>query len=452
MTRRRAVIIAAAVFMLAAGGVMIYRKTETRSFEKSSEIFANALMGYAPVTVDSVPYETTLRYLMLTWKEVEPEEGVYDWETIDEKYGLSALKEKGVHLVFRFVCDYPGSEPHLDIPLWLYEKTGDGSWYSCSAGAGYSPDYSNEIFIEAHERVIKALGEYLGDDGFASYVELGSLGHWGEWHVRTDAGVKALPNEKTRDRYVKQTAEAFPKARLMMRRPFNIVSRLGLGLFNDMTGYASSTLEWLYWIENGGSYNEEEKAMTAVPKVWESAPVGGEFTSALTMEEMLVTNLDETLGLIKDSHMTFIGPLTADYSYEEGFEEVLGSLGYRLSVTKAELSTGIFGIRFSVTLENDGETPFYFDWDVNVYVESSSGELIEKKKLKLKLSELMPEGSATASASLSSAALKERDKDGCRISIGIIDPMTGKDAVRFSIKGQTDTYRPILFKLDGSVL
>ena len=29
-------------------------------------------------------------------------------------------------MVFRFVCDLPGDEPHRDIPDWLYEKTKDG--------------------------------------------------------------------------------------------------------------------------------------------------------------------------------------------------------------------------------------------------------------------------------------------------------------------------------------
>ena len=66
--------------------------------------------------------DATLRFLELTWREVEPEEGVYAWEDISRKYGLASLREQGIHLVLRFVCDVPGKDTHLDIPDWLYAQ------------------------------------------------------------------------------------------------------------------------------------------------------------------------------------------------------------------------------------------------------------------------------------------------------------------------------------------
>ena len=82
-------------------------------------------------------------------------------------------------------CDEPGDEAHLDIPDWLYEQTGTGRWYDIAYGKGYAPDYTDPVFFAAHERLLRAVGERLGADGFVSYVELGSLGHWGEWHVKS---------------------------------------------------------------------------------------------------------------------------------------------------------------------------------------------------------------------------------------------------------------------------
>ena len=61
--------------------------------------------------------DATLRYLELTWREVEPEEGVYAWEDISRKYGLASLREQGIHLVLRFVCDVPGKDTHLDLAV-----------------------------------------------------------------------------------------------------------------------------------------------------------------------------------------------------------------------------------------------------------------------------------------------------------------------------------------------
>ena len=90
---------------------------------------------------------------------------------------LLMWKSKGKKVVFRFLCDLPGREAHLDIPDWLYEKTGDGTVYDCEYGKGYSPDYTNPLFVEYHKKAIEALGQEYGQDTFICYVQFGSLGH-----------------------------------------------------------------------------------------------------------------------------------------------------------------------------------------------------------------------------------------------------------------------------------
>jgi len=163
--------------------------TKTRTYAADDSAFPNAQIGYAPMIDTAEAGDATLRYLELTWREAEPEEGVYAWEAISEKYDFASLREQGIHLVLRFACDVPGQETHLDIPDWLYAQTRDGSWYDTDYGKGYSPNYANALFRAAHHRVLCALAEFLGRDGFVSYVELGSLGHWGEWHIKSEDGL-----------------------------------------------------------------------------------------------------------------------------------------------------------------------------------------------------------------------------------------------------------------------
>lgn len=98
------------------------------------------------------------------------------------------------HIVLRFVCDIPGKEKHMDIPEWLYEKSGHaGTWYDMELGKGFAPDYNNEQIIQHYIKAIEALGGHLGQDDLISYIELGSLGHWGEWHVNFSAGIRVFP-------------------------------------------------------------------------------------------------------------------------------------------------------------------------------------------------------------------------------------------------------------------
>lgn len=162
----------------------IFKKNQ-KIYAKTKEVFGNPLMGYAPCAWnESVRKDVTLLYMDITWAELEPVEGQFAWDAIDAENQVARWQAEGKHMVLRFVCDIPGNSRHMDIPEWLYEKTGHaGKWYDTAFGKGFAPDYSNEQFLAAHKKAVKAFGEHYGRSDLVSYVELGSLGHWGEWHV-----------------------------------------------------------------------------------------------------------------------------------------------------------------------------------------------------------------------------------------------------------------------------
>ena len=436
--------------LLGMGTAMNTSKTRTYAAEDSA--FPNAQIGYAPMTDDPEAGDAALRYLELRWREVEPEEGVYAWEALEQKYGLAALREQGIHLVLRFVCDVPGKEPHLDIPDWLYAQTGDGSWYDTAYGKGYSPDYANEMFRAAHHRVLGALAAFFGTDGFVTYVELGSLGHWGEWHIKSGEGLVPMPDETIRDEYAVEYRAAFPAAKLLMRRPFRFAAEQHLGLYNDMTGHEKDTKEWLDWIEHGGWYGSDPHALVPMPAFWQDAPVGGEFTSSLSMQDLLVKNLPRTLDLLEASHMSFLGPKTAQAACAKGYDAVLRRLGYRLRVTELKLTPCAGGVSADLTVANEGAAPFYWDWAVNLYGEDAAGNTLYTVPLPLSLPELMPGETQTVSVVLEGAEIrqlcggwkKSLSRSQTHLTIGIVDPMTDRDAVRFAMKGKQKNGRMVL--------
>ena len=273
--------IIAFVYTKAASG------TKTRTYAATDEYLHNPMMGFAPNAdyIEAVG-DNTLVYVEITWRKLEPEEGKFDFSAIEEENNLDRWRKEGKKAVIRFVCDVPSDEEHMDIPDWLYDKTGDGTFYDTAYGKGYSPDYGNEQLIAYHRKAIEALGQQYGGDHFVCFVELGSVGHWGEWHVKYDEGIQRLPSEDVLEQYVTPYVDAFPNASLLMRRPFSYVDAYGMGVYNDMTGEKEDTEEWLDWIKDGGSYRGPESPMkyTPVPDIWNHAPVGGEFTSGITME------------------------------------------------------------------------------------------------------------------------------------------------------------------------
>ena len=414
------------------------RRKTIKQYKESQAAFGNPLMGYVPSAwYNEVSEDISLLYMDITWAELEPEEGVYNWASIDEENQISRWRKEGKHLVFRFVCDIPGEEAHMDIPEWLYEKSGKaGKWYDGEYGKGFALDYNNPTIISCHEQAVKALGEHFGQDGLISYVELGSLGHWGEWHVNYSEGIQRIPREAVRDKYILPWTEAFPDARILMRRPFASAEKYGFGLYNDMTGQPEATQSWFDWINNGGEYDQtgEKNVIVPMKDFWKTAPSGGEFTSSLSMEEMLDTNLSGTVEMIREAHTTFLGPKIPDENYVDGYKEVLKNMGYRLWISMAELKNTAKGSRLKLTWENSGVAPMYKEWPVYVYIEDESGKLVEKSRISIKISSLLPGEKATTLTALETERLNSLLEKGYRLSVGIEDPMTELPCVRFAME------------------
>ena len=414
------------------------RRKTIKQYKESQVAFGNPLMGYVPSAwYNEVSEDISLLYMDITWAELEPEQGVYNWASIDEENQISRWRKEGKHLVLRFVCDIPSDEEHMDIPEWLYEKSGEaGKWYDGEYGKGFAPDYNNPMIISCHEQAVKALGEHFGQNGLISYVELGSLGHWGEWHVNYSAGIQRIPREAVREKYILPWTEAFPDAMILMRRPFAAAEKYGFGLYNDMIGQPEATQSWLGWINNGGEYDQTGEKNVIVPMndFWKTAPSGGEFTSSLSMEEMLDTNLSGTVEMIREAHTTFLGPKIPDENYVDGYKEVLKNMGYRLWISMAELKNTAKGSRLKLTWENSGVAPMYKEWPVYVYIEDESGKLVEKSRISIKISSLLPGEKATTLTALETERLNSLLEKGYRLLVGIEDPMTELPCVRFAME------------------
>lgn len=414
------------------------RRKTVKEYKESQTTFGNPLMGYARnAWYNDVSEDISLLYVDITWAELEPEEGVYAWEAIEEKNQFARWKKEGKHLVLRFVCDIPGNTEHMDIPEWLYEKSGKaGKWYDGEYGKGFAPDYENSTIISCHEQAVKALGARFGQDGLISYIELGSLGHWGEWHVNYGEGIQRIPGEEIREKYILPWIEAFPDAMILMRRPFAAAKKYGFGLYNDMTGHPQGTQSWFDWINNGGDYDQtgEKNAIVSMRDFWKTAPSGGEFTSSLSMEEMMDTNLSETVELIREAHTTFLGPKIPDEDYADEYKEVLKNMGYRLWISKAEIKSTRNSSHLELTWENSGVAPLYKDWPVYVYIEDDTGKLVEKRKIPMEISSVLPGEKKVTSIMLETDRLNSLLEKGYRLAVGIEDPMTETPSVRFAME------------------
>ena len=121
-------------------------------------------------------------------------------------------------------------------------------------------------------------------------------------------------------------------------------------------------------------------------------------------------------------------------------------MGYRLRVTTLKLMPHDGEAVVSLTVANEGAAPFYWDWAANLYLESADGTTLSTVQLPLSLPKLMPGETQTVEVVLKEVdlwALLLLHKE--HLTIGIVDPMTTRDAVRFAMNAPQQNGRTVLF-------
>ncbi len=124
--------------------IIVYNKiiiqTSIYTDENEQEILYNPLIGYA-VSADypDAVGENTLVYIGMTWSDIEPQEGVYDFTTlINENQAQEYASQGSMQCSGCYVM-------YLDRKnIWIshsgcMRRPGMGLFYDTSYGKGYSP-------------------------------------------------------------------------------------------------------------------------------------------------------------------------------------------------------------------------------------------------------------------------------------------------------------------------
>lgn len=107
-----------AVVLVVIVGISVFPEKNIKEYEETEEVFGNPLMGYAPCAWnETVSEDVSLLYMDITWAELEPKEGEYNWESIEKENQLSRWKKEGKHIILRFVCDVPGKKN-----IWIFRS------------------------------------------------------------------------------------------------------------------------------------------------------------------------------------------------------------------------------------------------------------------------------------------------------------------------------------------
>ncbi|MBL0155824.1 MAG: DUF4832 domain-containing protein [Bryobacterales bacterium] len=148
---------------------------------------------------------TSIAYLRIYWKFVEPEMGKYNWAMLDGV--LRTARERKQTLMLR-IAPY-GTDKDNDVPDWYRRLVGDES------GKGlpekWRTDPENPLYVKHFTAMVRALGKRYDGHPDLEMVDVSIVAAWGEGE-HTDR-LSAPVMQALVDSYL----EAFPKTQLNMQ-------------------------------------------------------------------------------------------------------------------------------------------------------------------------------------------------------------------------------------------
>lgn len=130
-------------------------------------------------------------YLRLAWSYLEPEEGKYDWRRIDEV--VDKYVPLGYKISFRITSketgNYPGSVGQelngvqYATPGWVMKAGAKGTICNVWNTRSWTPVWGDPVYLAKLDQFQKAFAERYDGKEWLQYVDIGSIGEWGEGHT-----------------------------------------------------------------------------------------------------------------------------------------------------------------------------------------------------------------------------------------------------------------------------
>jgi len=162
-------------------------------------------------------------YMRLAWAYLEPEEGRFDWPVIDRT--ISKWTSRGLGISFRISCRETGTdriEQRYATPRWVMEAGAKGGYYLKGEKTGpdgpWEPIFDDPVFLEKLENFLRAFGNRYDGKPWLRYVDIGSIGDWGEGH--TWSGSRLEYGYEQRKIHIDLYRKYFPKTQLVISDDF----------------------------------------------------------------------------------------------------------------------------------------------------------------------------------------------------------------------------------------
>ncbi len=157
--------------------------------------------------------QSTIAYFRWYWDAIEPQQGAYRWDIIDDTIAQAKARGQRVALGIMPVNGRSG------VPQWYRDLGARGTEFTSEEGPpNWMPDHNDPRYVEHMGRLVRAFGARYDGNPDIDHVDMRSVGHWGEWHfffaAKHPEFVDATP--EVRRALVDMYLESFTRTPLVM--------------------------------------------------------------------------------------------------------------------------------------------------------------------------------------------------------------------------------------------
>lgn len=389
---------------------------------------------------------SSIAYYRIYWNDFEPERGNIPFSTIDAS--LDEAVSNGQTIALRLMS---ASDTEIKVPQWLLDMGINGVYYEFHGVETFVPDYEDPIFRSEAQRVINAFGAQYNGDPRIDHIDIGMVGHWGEWHVsKAQEYGLTMPSLDIKKKYIDYHLNAFPDTQLLML----------LGEFSDPTmddalryaveqgtGWRADCLGDLKtgWNHMNDGYPARITG-AGVQDAWKNAPVAFESCGDMQTWYTLGYDVNTIFNYALDYHISILNAKSV-IPPEEWVDEIIEfskKMGYRYTLKSSHFNNPVDyneTLTLSMEWENLGVAPAYKGYLLAVRLHNPQDEQSFTLSTSYNTKSWLP-GSFSIDASI--LLTTDITLGGYQVSLGLLDPNTLEPVIRLDNQGQTpDLWLPI---------
>jgi len=378
--------------------------------------------GAEPDATERVDFpDSSVAYFRWFWSQLEPEQGHYRWEIIDS--ALAEAHRHGQTLDIRLM-PYDDKNP---LPQWYRDSGARRANKPTDKDGGiWSPDASDPLYFKLWTALVREAGRHYDGHPYLDGVDISTVGYWGEgWGPY-------LPDWPTQKSLIDVYFEAFPHTTLLMNMGGLNYEAVKYGVdrgagwrgdcWGDLSpGYAHSYDAYPVSLARGG-----------MQEAWRHGPVSLESCGTPGSWHKRSYNLSFILNQALQWHASTINIKSTKIpdDWKAAFEDFQKKLGYRFVLRRLVYPKRVkAGSMMAVSLlwNNEGVAPIYGEYQVAIEV----GDAVMPVPVdirKWKPGDWLYEGNLFLSGKVKAGTYRFR--------VAILDPRTGKPAIRLGIEGR----------------